>query len=256
MRKVLIAGNWKANNTIPDALKLLAAIQHHLKVVPEDVDVVIIPPFTALFSMDISLQEFPLALGGQDLFWEDNGAYTGEVTGAFLKDAGCNYVIVGHSERRKFFGDTNETVNKKMFAALRNDLIPIMCVGETLEERETNKHMAVVELQIKEGLKNIHLRDAENIVIAYEPVWAIGTGKTATATQAQEMHGFIRNLVEKIFDAPTANNMRILYGGSVNPSNCAELLVQKDIDGALVGGASLNGEQFAAIIKAAPHKTL
>lgn len=256
MRRAIIAGNWKMNNSVSDALKLVASIEHHLKVFPNNVDVVVMPPFTALYSVGISLSGTNILLGAQDIFWEDSGAYTGEVSGAFLKDVGCRFVIVGHSERRKFFGETNEIINKKLLAALRNELTPIVCIGETLEEREAGDEKEVVERQLKEGLKGLHMRDAEEIVIAYEPVWAIGTGKTATPDVAQEMHYYIRNLIEKMFDAPTAGKVRILYGGSVKPGNSAELLTQKDIDGALVGAASLKGADFADIVRAVPHKNL
>jgi triosephosphate isomerase len=252
----MIAGNWKMNNSISESLKLIASIQHHLQTPPDNVDVVVIPPTTSLYSVGIAIQDDPISLGGQNLYWEDNGAFTGESSGTALKDLGCDYVLVGHSERRKYFGDTNEACNKKIFAALRNELIPIFCVGETLEERESGKYTDIVEAQVKEGLATIHSRDAENIIVAYEPVWAIGTGKTASPEQAQEMHHFIRNLIEKLFDAPTAGKIRILYGGSVKPSNSAEILTQKDVDGALVGGASLNGKDFAEIVLAAPHKDL
>lgn len=256
MKKLIIAGNWKMNNTVPEALKLVASLQHHLKTPPDSVEVVVIPPATSLYSVGVALQETSLKLGGQNMFWEDSGAYTGELSGPFLKDVGCDYVVLGHSERRKYFGETNEDINKKIFAALRNDLTPIFCVGESLKEREAGKHFDVIEKQIKEGLNTVHVRDAENIIVAYEPVWAIGTGKTATPEQAQEMHHFIRNLIEKLFDAPTAGKIRILYGGSVKPSNCAEILTQKDVDGALVGGASLDGKDFAEIALASPHKEL
>ena len=256
MRNMMIAGNWKMNNNVSDSLKLIASIQYNVKTAPENVDIVVIPPFTALSSVSISLQDGFISLGAQNIFWEDDGAYTGESAGPFLKDVGCKYVVIGHSERRKYFNETNEKVNKRVFAALRNELIPIICVGETLQERESNRHEAVVEEQIKGAFSGVHVRDAENVVVAYEPVWAIGTGKTATPAQAQEMHHFIRNLIEKIFDAPTANQIKVLYGGSVNPTNSAELLTQRDIDGALVGGASLDGKEFSDIIRAAPHKNL
>lgn len=256
MRKMLVAGNWKMNNTTQESLVLLASIESYLPAIPEGVDVVLIPPFTALYSLSVSLQDSSIQLGAQNIYWEDQGAFTGEISGAFIKDAGCNYVIIGHSERRKYFGETNKTVNKKIYAALRNDLTPIVCVGETLEERDSGKHKDIVEAQIKEGLNEIHSKDAEKMVVAYEPVWAIGTGKTATPEQAQEMHYFIRNLLEKLYDAPTANAIRILYGGSMNASNCTELLTQKDIDGGLIGGAALKGKDFTEIIKAAEHKNL
>jgi len=253
MRKILIAGNWKMNNSVSESLKLLASIQHHLKTIPDGVEVLIIPPYTSLYTLGVSLQDTMIKLGAQNLYWEDSGAYTGEVSGSFLSDIGCTYVVIGHSERRKYFGETNQTVNSKIYAALRNELTPIVCVGETLEERDSGNHEKVVETQLKEGLSNIHIRDAENIVVAYEPVWAIGTGKTATPLQAQEMHHFIRNYIEKLFDAPTAAKIRILYGGSLKPSNSAELLTQPDIDGGLIGGASLSGQDFADIVRAAPH---
>lgn len=256
MRPMIIAGNWKMNNVISDSLKLVAVLERKLKAFPENVEVVIAPPFTALSSVNITTQDTSIKLCGQNIHWEDAGAFTGEISGAFLKDAGCSYVIIGHSERRKYFGETDENVNKKILAALRNELIPIVCVGETLEERTASKQEEVVESQIKKAFFGLPVRDAENLVIAYEPVWAIGTGRTATPAEAQQMHRFIRNLIEKTFDSPTANKIRILYGGSVSASNSAELLTQRDIDGALVGGASLKGEEFAEIILATPHKSL
>lgn len=256
MRDTIIAGNWKMNNTVPESLKLLASIEHHVKKELPGIDIVVIPPFTSLYSVGISLQGSFIKMGAQNLFWENNGAYTGEVAGPFLKDIGCKYVLVGHSERRKYFGDTGETVNKKTLAALRNDLIPIICVGESLEERERKAHKDVVERQVKEALFGFHLRDVENVVVAYEPVWAIGTGKTASPEEAQEMHYFIRNLMEKVFDSPTANKIRILYGGSVTAKIAQDLLGQKDIDGALVGGASLKGEEFGNIVAAASLRQL
>lgn len=254
MRKTIVAGNWKMNNTVSESLQLFASLQHHLKTESEHVEVVLIPPFTSLYSIGISLQDSFMKLGAQNLFWDDSGAFTGEISGTFLKDVGCSYVVIGHSERRKYFGETNEAVNKKVFAALRNELTPIMCVGETLEEREKGLHEEIVGKQITEGMRDLHIRDAENIVVAYEPVWAIGTGKTATPAEAQEMHHFIRNLIEKTFDSPTANKIRLLYGGSVNASNAEQLMSQRDIDGALVGGASLKGAEFADIVRGVPHK--
>lgn len=256
MRRMIIAGNWKMNSNVAETFKLITAIQSNVKAEPENIDVVICPPFTALYTANVSLQESFIKLGAQNIHWEDNGAFTGEISGSFLNDVGCTYAVVGHSERRHIFGETDEMVNKKVLAALRNELIPIVCVGETLSERESGNQKGVVEKQIKAAFAGIHQRDAENIVVAYEPVWAIGTGKTATPDQAQEMHHFIRNLIEKLFDAPTANTIRLLYGGSVKASNSADLLIQKDIDGALIGGASLNGVEFASIIRAAPHKSL
>lgn len=253
MKKPLIAANWKLNCTVPEALMLVAGLERHLKIA-SIVDVVVAPPFTALYSVGIMLADSGIILAGQDIYWEEKGAYTGEISGTLLKDVGCEYVIIGHSERRKYFRETDDIVNKKLYAALRNALIPIMCIGETLEEREANKTFDVLEQQIKGGLAGFLQKDLENFVIAYEPVWAIGTGKNATPEQAEEAHHFIRNLLAKIYDAPTANGVRILYGGSVKASNCKELLTQPNIDGALVGGASLDAKGFADIVAQAVHK--
>lgn len=250
MRRPLIAANWKMNNTVPDALKFVAALESDLKATGS-VDVVIAPPFTALYSTGVALSETGIQLGAQNLFWEDVGAYTGEISGAFLVDIGCKYVIVGHSERRQLFGETDETVNKRLKAALRHDLVPIFCVGETLAQREANKTWEVIEGQLKGGLVQLDLGSIDNFVIAYEPVWAIGTGKNATSAEAQEIHALIRKFLSSHYSPEVADKVRILYGGSVKPSNCRELLAQQDIDGALVGGASLDPKHFAAIVRGA-----
>ena len=188
-------------------------------------------------------------MGAQDLFWEDSGAFTGEVSAPMLKEAGAEFVIIGHSERRQYFGETNETVNKKIKAALKHALTPIVCVGETLKEREANNTFKVLDDHINNGLKGITAEEASLLVLAYEPVWAIGTGKTATSAQAQEAHKYIRGLLVKLFAAETAEAIRIQYGGSVKPENTAELIVQADVDGALVGGASLTVDSFSQIVK-------
>lgn len=253
MPKTLVVGNWKTNCTVPEALMLVAGLEAHVKTSPEVV-VVVSPPFTALYSVGIAISDSNIKLAAQDLYFEDKGAYTGQISGVFLKDVGCEYVIIGHSERRKYFGETNETVNKKIFAALRNDLVPIVCVGETLEEREKNKTFDVLENQINGALLGLQQKDLENFVIAYEPVWAIGTGKNASGGQIEEVHYFIRNRVAKLYDAPTAGRIPILYGGSVKASNSKEIFAQKNVNGVLVGGACLDAKGFADIIAQAPSQ--
>jgi len=249
-RKPIIAGNWKMYKTISQAIELSNGLKRELyKIDPDNIDIVLCPPFTALAEVAEVLLGSNMKLGAQNMHWEDEGAFTGEVSGLFLKDAGAKYVIIGHSERRQFFGETNETVNKKLKAALKHELTPIVCVGENLAEREQNKTFDVINNHIENGLKDISLEDTLKLVIAYEPVWAIGTGKTATPQQAQEAQKFIRDLLTKLYNSNTAQAIRIQYGGSVKPENAAELMKQPDIDGALVGGASLKIESFAAIIK-------
>lgn len=250
MRRRLIAGNWKMNGTVADSLKIVSRLSNELKATGQ-IDVVIIPPFTTLYSTGIALTETEFHLGAQNLYWEDSGAYTGEISGDLLREIGCKFVVVGHSERRQLFGETNETVNKRLIAAIRNDLIPIMCVGETLAERDAGKTWAVVESQLSFGLRGINIATCEDFIIAYEPVWAIGTGKNASPEQAEEVHWLIRKYLAESFGNGVAEKTRILYGGSVKPSNSRHLLVQKNIDGALVGGASLDAMQFADIIRSA-----
>ncbi len=252
MRKPIIAGNWKLYKTIGQAIELANGLKRELfKFDPEAVDVVICPVYTALSEVSEVIAESCIQMGAQDLYWMDEGAYTGEVSAPLIKDAGCRFVIIGHSERRQFFGETNETVNKKLSAALKHGLTPIVCVGETLAEREGNKTFDILADHINNGLAGIPETDAVKIIIAYEPVWAIGTGKTATSAQAQEVHKYIRGLLSKLYSIETAEAIRIQYGGSVKPENIKELISQLDVDGALVGGASLKVDSFASIIKLA-----
>ncbi len=247
-RKPLIVGNWKMFNTVGDAIKLVTTLKNLIGETP-NAEVVLAPPYTSLYSVWVLTQETPLKLAGQNCFWEEEGAYTGEISASFLKDVGCDYVILGHSERRKYFGETDEIINKKLQTALNAELTPIFCIGENEAERRENKTFQVLENQLRKGLRELGMHDLENFVIAYEPVWAIGTGNTATPAQAGEVHSFIRNFLAKMYDAPTANNIRLLYGGSVKPENTALLLEASHIDGLLVGGASLQPDQFARIAR-------
>lgn len=248
MRKIIIAGNWKLNKTSLEAIDLVNGLKRELVDV-NAVDIVVCPPFTALSEVHDVLTDSNIELGAQNLYWDDAGAFTGEISAPMLKDIGVKYVIIGHSERRQFFGETNETVNKRIKAALRHKLIPIVCVGENLQEREANKTFEVVRDHIQGSLAGFTKDEIRGMVIAYEPVWAIGTGKTATARQAQEVHKYIRGLLEKMAGIDVAQSVRIQYGGSVKAENTAELIGQEDIDGALVGGASLKADSFAAIVK-------
>ncbi|MFA7283751.1 MAG: triose-phosphate isomerase [Candidatus Omnitrophota bacterium] len=249
MRKPIIAGNWKMYKTINEAIDLASGLKRQLfKLDFAEVEVVLCPVFTALSEVSEVLNETDIGLGAQDVYWQDEGAFTGEVSPAMLKDAGCKYVIIGHSERRQFFGETNETVNKKIQAVLKHTLTPIVCVGENLKERESGEAFKVIENHIRGSLAGIGTNDMEKIVIAYEPVWAIGTGKTATPDQAQEVHRYIRDLLKDIYDQEISDAVRIQYGGSVKPENIAELIGKPDVDGALVGGASLKADSFSAIV--------
>jgi len=252
MRKTIIAGNWKMYKNITQAIELANGLKRELfELEPEMIDIVLCPPYTALSEVAEVVIGSNISVGAQDIYWQDEGAFTGEVSGMMIKEAGAQYVIIGHSERRTYFGETNETVNKKLKAALSHDLLPIVCVGETLKERESGVTFKVLENHIQNGLKEISAEGMEKIVIAYEPVWAIGTGKTATSAQAQEAHKYIRDLVAKMYNKEVASNVRIQYGGSVKPENISELMQQADIDGALVGGASLKVDSFTAIVKKA-----
>ena len=252
MRKTIIAGNWKLYKTITEAIELANGLKRDLfKVSAEDVDIVVCPVYTALSEVAEVVANSNIALGAQDAYWQDEGAFTGEVSVKMLKDAGCAYVIIGHSERRQFFSETNETVNKKIKAVLGHGLTPIMCCGEMLAEREAGNTFKVLDDHLTNGLKGFTADEAEKIVIAYEPVWAIGTGKTATPAQAQEAHQYIRNTLAKLFGKDVASRMRIQYGGSVKPENIEELMRQPDVDGALVGGASLKVDSFAQIVATA-----
>jgi len=248
MRKPFIAGNWKLNLLTEDAVKLAKELVEGLRGINQ-IEIAVAPVYTALGAVNEVLIGSNIGLCAQDVFWEESGAFTGEVGAGMLKDVGCFYVIIGHSERRQFFGETDQSVHKKLKSALQAELIPIMCIGETLQEREANKTIEIVERQMKKGLEGIPGEEMKKIVIAYEPVWAIGTGKTATPAQAQEVHSFIRGLLKKLYGDKLAEMVRIQYGGSVKPENIKELIKEKDIDGALVGGASLKAESFIGIIK-------
>lgn len=249
MRKPIIAGNWKMNKTITEALDLVRQLTMELKDI-KSVDILVCPVFTALHSVSQAIDGSNIKMGAQNLFWEEKGAFTGEVSALMLKDAHCEYVLAGHSERRSIFKETNENVNKKIKAALKADLLPILCVGEKLQERENNKTYDVVADQVKGSLADISADDLKKIIIAYEPVWAIGTGKVATPEQAQDVHAFIRKLILKNFGSDTAESLRIQYGGSVTPDNIKDLIAQPDIDGALVGGASLKAADFIKLVQA------
>jgi triosephosphate isomerase len=244
MRKPLIAGNWKMNKT-PSESKVFAEQLKNSKI-SSDVEVLICPPYTALSEVTKVLKGSNIQLGAQNMHWETKGAFTGEISGEFLLDLGCQYVILGHSERRQFFAETDEIVNKKMLTALKLGLKPILCVGEFLAEREASQTFNVIKRQINGGLVNITSLD--KVVIAYEPVWAIGTGKTATPEQADEVHAFIRKNISDKYGKDTASQLRILYGGSVTPDNVDNLMAKENIDGALVGGASLKLDAFLRLI--------
>ena len=246
-RRPLIAGNWKMFKTWREASETAA----HLAGLVDGAtgrDIMVAPQFTALVPVCQALANTAVAVGAQDLFWETEGAFTGEVSAPMIAAAGCRYVIIGHSERRQYFGETDETVNKKIRAARSASLIPVVCIGESGQEREAKKTFSVLDKQIENGLKGLDLNDMQDLVLAYEPVWAIGTGKTATSAQAQEVHAHARSIIKKIYGEPLAAKMRILYGGSVKPNNIAELMGMDDIDGALVGGASLDADTFAKIV--------
>jgi triosephosphate isomerase len=245
-----MAGNWKMNKDIKEAISLVNDIKRDVYNV-DNVEIVVCPPFTDLSDVGEMLIESNIALGAQNCYWEKEGAFTGEVSAGMLKSAGCRYVIIGHSERRQYFGETDETVNKRIKAAVAGGLIPIMCVGETLQEREAGRTLDVVRTQLTDGLKGFDETFLDTLVIAYEPVWAIGTGKTATPDQAQEVHAFIRKLLIELFSESFANSRCILYGGSVKPDNVEELMREEDVDGGLVGGASLKADSFSALV----HKT-
>ncbi len=248
-RKPIIAGNWKLNLTLQEAVTLVTQLKISCRT--DAVDVIVCPPFTALTSIRQALQGSSIGLGAQDLFWEPQGAFTGEVSPTMLVDAGCRYVIIGHSERRQHFGETDETVHRKLVAALAHSLTPIVCIGETLAEREANRTFDVLTRQLGGAFAGCESWDCAKIILAYEPVWAIGTGKNATPEQAEEAHAFIRQWIGKRCGAAVADAMRIQYGGSVNASNAASLLRQPNVDGALVGGASLKADAFSAIVSAA-----
>ncbi len=247
-RTPMIAGNWKMFKTCPEAVNNARTLVSLVSDV-DDVEIMIAPPFTALTGVFDVISQSAIHLGAQNLHWEVEGAFTGEISGKMIYSAGCRYVIIGHSERRQYFGEIDERVNRKINAALDAHLLPVICVGESESERESEKTFSVLDKQMQKGVEGLTLDQMGSAVIAYEPVWAIGTGKTATPQQAQEVHEHLRNFLANRFDETTAQNIRILYGGSVKPGNIGELMSLPDIDGALVGGASLDPETFSKIIK-------
>ncbi|MFW6082278.1 MAG: triose-phosphate isomerase [Desulfosalsimonas sp.] len=246
-RRPLIAGNWKMYKTCPEAEDTARQIIQKLTAAV-DADIMIAPPATALKPVFSIIRGTPVELGAQNMFWEDEGAYTGEVSGPMLVSAGCTYVIIGHSERRQYFGETDESVKSKIKAAKAAGLVPVICVGETESERDAEKTFSVLDKQMENGLKGLSADSFKGSVIAYEPVWAIGTGRTATPEQAQEVHAHLREFLNKRFGGDIAAQTRIIYGGSVKPENISELMALEDIDGALVGGASLKPDTFSKII--------
>lgn len=248
MRRPMIAGNWKLNKTVAEAKELSSALAKELADV-EDVDIVIAPVFTALSSVSEEVKGSPVKLAAQNCYPEETGAFTGEVSPLMLKDVGCEYVIIGHSERRQLLEESDAFINQKIIKTLEAGLKPILCIGETLQERESGEMLDVLTAQIKGGLANLSATHMAELVIAYEPVWAIGTGQTASDEQAQEAHSFIRGLLQGMFTQEVAFATRILYGGSVKPSNVDGLMAQADIDGALVGGASLKAEDFIRLVR-------
>jgi triosephosphate isomerase (TIM) len=250
IRKKLIAGNWKMNKTTADAVSLAREIVVSVGT-QANVDVVICPPFTALEGVAKTIDGSLVKLGAQNMHFEPSGAFTGEISAPMLRALFATHVIVGHSERRTLFGESDELVNKKVLSALKNQLRPILCVGESLSEREAGSTLKVVQAQTERSLEGVSKELATTLVLAYEPVWAIGTGKVATTEQAQEVHAFIRELLTKLFGEAAAQRIRILYGGSMKPANAPDLLGQRDIDGGLIGGASLEARSFVELVKAA-----
>ena len=246
MRKPIIAGNWKMNKTAAEAVALINDLKP--LVAKSKPEVVVCVPYTDLWAVAEAIKGSKIRLGAENVAWADNGAFTGEISAEMLKEIGVEYVIIGHSERRQYFGETDESVNKRLKQALKNGLKPIVCVGETLTEREKNKTKRVLKKKVLEGLKDVTAEDFADIVIAYEPVWAIGTGKTATAEDANKTIAFIRNLVKKTWGAEVSKALRIQYGGSMKPANAKELMAMRNIDGGLIGGAALKAGDFAAIV--------
>lgn len=249
MRTMVIAGNWKMNTTTSEAAALASAIAEAPR--HERVQLALCPPFVYIDRVRQALEQTAVAVGAQNCWHEPKGAFTGEVSASMLADMGCRYVIIGHSERRTLFAETDDTVNLKLRAALSCGLIPILCVGETLHEREQNETFAVIQRQMQSGLQGVEGVNGSTLVVAYEPVWAIGTGRAATSAQAQEVHAYIRSLLETLYGSAIAQSIAVLYGGSVTPDNAVELLSQSDVDGGLVGGASLKAESFLRIAEAA-----
>ncbi|MEW6556644.1 MAG: triose-phosphate isomerase [Elusimicrobiota bacterium] len=244
----LVAGNWKMNKTVGEAVELVTQLKQKLSDV-KNREMLVCPPFVAIVIVREIVKNSNIKLGAQNMYFEKSGAFTGEISPVMLKDVGCEYVIIGHSERRQYFGETDDSVNKKMKVAFENGLIPIVCIGETLQQREQNETFSVVERQVKTGLTGLTGEQANRLVIAYEPVWAIGTGKTATPQQAEEIHAFIRKLYCEMYGKDSGEAVRILYGGSIKPDNFAEIMKQPNIDGGLVGGASLKADDFIKLVR-------
>jgi triosephosphate isomerase len=252
MRKPFVAGNWKMNTNSDSSMQLAKrVVSGSNELAGDSVTVAICPPFVYLHSVAKAVSASHVAVGAQDVYYESKGAFTGEISPAMLKDIGCTYVLCGHSERRHVIGETDELINRKLIAALGGGLLPILCVGELLAERDASQTENVVSRHLKRGLAGLSAEKVSAVTIAYEPVWAIGTGRTATPQQAQEVHGFIRELLGQMYDSELAHEIRILYGGSVKPNNSAELMSQSDVDGLLVGGASLKADDFLAIVHSA-----
>ncbi len=249
MRKRIIAGNWKMNKTVSEAAALAEqlAMKHHDA---DLVEVVVCPPFTSLAAVRDALKGTAIGLGAQNMHWEKSGAYTGEISAEMVVSTGCRYVIIGHSERRQYFAESDEMVNRKILAALQTELTPIVCVGELLDERQSDQTEIVINRQVRGAFAHLDDVQASRVVLAYEPVWAIGTGQVATPEQAQEVHAFIRSLIRQMYGDAVADGLRIQYGGSMKASNAAELLRQPDVDGGLIGGASLDADSFWGIVKA------
>lgn len=252
MRSFLIAGNWKMNKGPSETRSMLEALKKEVSEVPESLDLLVCPPFVSLIPAAEVLGPLDRAyLGAQDLHYEEEGAYTGEISADMIRETGCDFVIVGHSERREYFGETDVVVNQKVKKALEKELKPVICVGESLEQRKAGEHRQLVRKQVQAALNDVKPEHAVHVVIAYEPIWAIGTGETATPEQAQQMQEMIRSEFEELYGSELAEALRILYGGSMKPHNAGELLSQPDVDGGLIGGASLQAESFAEIIRTA-----
>jgi triosephosphate isomerase len=247
MRRPVVAGNWKMYKTVTETVQFMEEFKPLVKN-SDHCDIVIAPPFTALAEAARAVQGTPIGISAQDVFWESEGAYTSAISASMLVDVGCGYTIIGHSERRKYFGENGETVNKKIGAALRANLVPIVCLGELLAEQEAGLTHQVIQAQYHQALAGLTGEDLSRIILAYEPVWAIGTGRTATPDFAEQVHQFIRNMVQEQYGEGVAQRLKILYGGSVKPENVKGLLVEANIDGALVGGASLKASSFASIV--------
>jgi len=248
-RKPLVAGNWKMHRTVPEAVELIQQLRDGYTA--GRAEVMVAPPFTALEAVSRALETSEIALGAQNVHWEAQGAFTGEISAGMLKALGCAYVIVGHSERRQLFGETDSSVSKKARAVLHAGMRPLVCIGETLAERDAGRTLPVCAAQLQGSLAGVAVEEMTHVVLAYEPVWAIGTGRNATPAQAQEVHAHVREQLVRLFGRPVGESVRILYGGSVKADNAAELLGQADVDGALVGGASLKAQEFLAIVAAA-----